>query len=316
MKVNVKTERYTVPVAFVTKNRQRIKQYNGTTVYLNNGDEFEIELFNPTVNKVMAKIDLNGTSIGPGVVLRPGERVFLERYLNEAKKFLYSIYEVDGNNPDVQRAIANNGDVAIKFYCEYIMPQPITWTSWCNPWWSTTPATPWPGTITTTTTGNYYSQPTSTQPTSGGFASGQSSSIYNASSSLGNKKNISSLHTKGRKLSKNVETQDFTANMGNEEVKTMFDTIDYAPQEMSRSIVDTPESIETGRIEKGSNSNQSFGYDYSNFNTYWTWKTDWKILPASQRPIMREDIKIFCGSCGAKRKRGSHKFCPQCGTKY
>jgi hypothetical protein len=60
-----------------------------TTVYLNNGDEFEIELFNPTISKVMAKIDLNGISIGPGVVLRPGERVFLERYINEAKKFLF-----------------------------------------------------------------------------------------------------------------------------------------------------------------------------------------------------------------------------------
>jgi hypothetical protein len=306
MKVNVETERFTVPVAFVTKNRQRIKQYNGTTVYLNNGDEFEIELFNPTINKVMAKIDLNGISIGPGVVLRPGERVFLERYLSEAKKFLYSTYEVDGDNSDVQKAIANNGDVAIKFYSEYIPPQPIV--TWNNPWWSTTITSPpsWCGNTLTTNNGNYsYNSPLKTS----GMASGQSSSIYNMSSSLG---------TKGRKFSKKIEPQSFAsgaeATMGSE---CLFDcSVDYAPEEKYRGIVDTPKSVETGRIEKGSNSNQSFGYDHSTFYTFWSWKSEWKILPMSQKPIMREDIVLYCTKCQRKRRKDSDIFCPKCGTKY
>jgi len=54
----------TVPTAFVTKGRQRVKQYDGNAVFLNNGDEFEIELFNLTTNKVLAKIELNGVSLG------------------------------------------------------------------------------------------------------------------------------------------------------------------------------------------------------------------------------------------------------------
>ena len=112
----------TAPSAYVTKGKQRIKQYD-KSVYLNNGDEFEIELFNPTQNKVLAKIEINGNNIGgSGIVLRPGERVFLERYLNEAKKFLFETYKVNGSNSDVLKAIENNGDLSVKFYSEYIQP--------------------------------------------------------------------------------------------------------------------------------------------------------------------------------------------------
>ncbi len=109
------TKGWVVPQSFITKSKQRLKQHVDT-VYLKNGDEFEIELFNPTQNKVLAKIELNGVSIGSGIVLRPGERVFLERYLDDAKKFLFETYIVNGNNNDVQQAIAKNGDVTVKFY--------------------------------------------------------------------------------------------------------------------------------------------------------------------------------------------------------
>jgi hypothetical protein len=310
MKVNVTPERFTVPVAFVTKHRQRIKQYNNSTVYLNNGDEFQIELFNPTSTKVMAKIDLNGISIGPGVVLRPGERVFLERYINEAKKFLYLTYEVDGNNADVQRAIVNNGDVSVKFYCETPPPSPLI--SYYSPWYTTTtPANPWCG--NTFTTAVSYCNGVTT-PTSSGIKTG---SVIGAATSHSGGNQPS-----GRKLNKNVSNfsenyasgQDGSMSINN--MSADFDCVDHAPDTMNRDIVDTPKSMETGRIEKGSNSQQSFGYDHSNFNYYWTWITNWKILPMSQKPIMREDLVIYCPSCQAKRRKESHKFCPICGTQY
>lgn len=115
---NLKTQSGSiVPQSFITKNKQRVKQYVDT-VYLENGDEFEIELFNPTQNKVLAKIELNGVSIGSGIILRPGERVFLERYLNEPKKFKYETYFVDGNDASVESAIQRNGDVIVSFYNE------------------------------------------------------------------------------------------------------------------------------------------------------------------------------------------------------
>ena len=116
-RISINTIGYAVPQSFITKSKQRLKQH-ADTVYLNNGDEFEIELYNPTQNKVLAKIEMNGNSIGNGIILRPGERIFLERYLDEAKKFLFETYVVNGDNKEVQQAIANNGDVVIKFYDE------------------------------------------------------------------------------------------------------------------------------------------------------------------------------------------------------
>jgi len=54
---------------------------------LNDGDEFEIELFNPKTNPVLAKISINGKRISErGIILNPGQRVFLERFLDSPEK--------------------------------------------------------------------------------------------------------------------------------------------------------------------------------------------------------------------------------------
>jgi hypothetical protein len=102
--------------AFITKGKNRLKQ-NGCEVYLNNNDEFEIELFNPKSINVLAKIKINGNYISQrGLVLKPGQRVHLDRYIDVAKKFMFSTYEVDGNDAAAMVAIANNGTVEIEFY--------------------------------------------------------------------------------------------------------------------------------------------------------------------------------------------------------
>lgn len=111
------------PSAFITLNRQRVKQY-GQNVYLQDGSEFEIELFNPLTTSILSKIKINGNYIsGGGIVLKPGQRVFLERYLDDPKKFKFEIYEVDGTSNEVLNAIRNNGDVIIEFYKEESKPQ-------------------------------------------------------------------------------------------------------------------------------------------------------------------------------------------------
>jgi hypothetical protein len=51
-RISVNTTGFVVPQSFITKSKQRLKQHIDT-VYLNNGDEFEVELFNPTQNKVL-----------------------------------------------------------------------------------------------------------------------------------------------------------------------------------------------------------------------------------------------------------------------
>ncbi len=105
------------PTANVAVNRNRLKHY-GDRVYLKDGVNFEIELFNPKSTKVLAKIYLNGRAISTsGIVLRPGERVYLERWLDEPKKFLFETYRVE-DSPETKAAIEDNGRVKVEFYDE------------------------------------------------------------------------------------------------------------------------------------------------------------------------------------------------------
>lgn len=273
-RISVNTTGFAVPQSFITKGKQRLKQHVDT-VYLNNGDEFEIELYNPTQNKVLAKIEMNGNSIGNGIILRPGERVFLERYLNEAKKFLFETYTVDGKNDEVQKAIAENGDVTVKFYNESI---PSTYygsgsgtVTISNPAWISTGS---PFTYTThNTLGTNTFNPTSITTTG-------TNAFYSSNSSL----------TSG------------TFSTSNTILKT--------------NSLKTSRSIETGRVEKGSNSDQSFTYDNSSFYTFPFQTNWWKLKPQSTKPIVREDLVTYCTECGCRRKKDSHKFCPHCGTKF
>jgi len=122
------------PSAYVTKNKQRIKQHEGT-VYLQNGDTFEIEIYNPTQNRILANISLNQESLGGGIVLRPGERVFLERYLNENRKFKFDTYEVE-NSIENEFATYKNGYVEVTFHKEKIYQNSISWSNTTSPYYT------------------------------------------------------------------------------------------------------------------------------------------------------------------------------------
>lgn len=278
MKNVITYQKATEPTAFVTKSKQRVKQYDNNVIYLKNQEEFEIELFNPTQSKVLAKISLNGKSLGSGIILRPGERVFLERYFDEARKFLFETYNVDANDPNVKAAIAKNGSVEVEFYQEYVRP--------CIYSGSTITYTPYYGDI-------YYTN-------TGGFNSGIKTTTDKVF--LGNNAG----YTAG--ISTSGSFYCSTSSPLNEGVKSP------EPREVINYCAEIEE--ETGRIEKGEVSDQSFVYDSTTFNTYYSWKTSWKILPDSQRPIYKQDLSVYCTKCGAKRKKSSHKFCPNCGGKF
>lgn len=111
-----------MPTANIAVNKSRLKMYNKKsdvpTFYLQKGQEFQIELFNPTTDTVLTKISLNNNPISQGgLILRPGERVFLDRYLDVAKKFKFDTYEV-ANSKAAQKAIEENGDFKVEFYRE------------------------------------------------------------------------------------------------------------------------------------------------------------------------------------------------------
>jgi len=117
------TTKVAEPTAHITVKKQRVKQ-NGKNVYLDNNTEFELELYNPTDTKLKATIEFDGNLISTsGIVLRPGERIFLDRYLDVDRKFLYETYEVKDTEQN-REAIDNNGLVKVKFYQKQVWQNP------------------------------------------------------------------------------------------------------------------------------------------------------------------------------------------------
>jgi len=138
MKKSIWTE--TVPTAHIAVNKSRLKLYNKDgdmpTFYLQKGQEFQIEIFNPTSDVILAKIHLNGKAISQGgLVLNPGQRVFLDRYFDVAQKFLFDTYEV-ANTEEVKKAIENNGDLKVEFYKEQHF---VATPNWVQPVWTYRP---------------------------------------------------------------------------------------------------------------------------------------------------------------------------------
>lgn len=271
----------TEPYAYVTKNRQRVKQYD-KSVFLSNGDEFEIELFNPTTNKVLAKINLNGNSIGAGIVLRPGERVFLERHIETSRKFLFETYDVNPNDPGVASAINNNGKLDIKFYSEYISYSATTIFNYMDDYY------------------HYINNPGTSDPIS-------NPNIFYCSSMTNTDGAMGTLTSSASYTSK------IKSSKGKNKLRKRYSSPGVPIYEADRSV----KSIETGRVEKGSHSSQNLEIDDTQFNSWFSWNSEWKILPLSEKPLMSEEVNtIWCTNCGAKRKKLSHKFCPHCGTGY
>lgn len=105
----------------IAKNKSLLKEYktpnNPRTVYLSDGEEFQIQLYNPYDYTISAKITLNGTEIPNVLVLRPAERVWLDRYLDNPRKFKFETYEVD-NDKNTEKITAYNGLIKVSFYRE------------------------------------------------------------------------------------------------------------------------------------------------------------------------------------------------------
>jgi hypothetical protein len=272
------------PEASICVNKCQLKLHNKTgqtpAYYLENGQEFQIQLFNPTQNTILAKIEINGNPISQGgLVLKPAERVFLERYLDVAKKFLFETYEVS-NTKEVHKAIENYGGIKIEFYNEYI-PQPtvtINYPSYGYPnvWYHNgSNANPLIG----TTTNNYFSR-----------------SLSSPTFDLGN--NITSASAGISSYTNYNESASLDTN-----------SLRGTRQKKSKK------SIETGRVETGTNSEQQLKYVDKTFEYFAFHSIEFKLLPISQKVNTTKDvISQHCTNCGAKRK-ATHKFCANCGKK-
>lgn len=263
-------------IAHVTTNRNRPKVY-GNSVYLKNGQNFEIELFNPTTSKVLAKINLNGKTISnSGIVLRPGERVYLERFIDSNNKFVFETYEVE-NSTETINAIANNGMLEIYFYQE----QSTTSFVYNN---TNTLNNPF-----IFTSRDNYSYPNINCVSTGLFGNIGSTGISG-----------SSVNMDSELFSSVTNTSPF----GGTTVNNIFTT----------KSLDLKQ--ETGRIEKGKTSDQVFEQVSADFNWYHSNMVSYKLIPESQKPVEVSTLRNYCTSCGTRVKKSSWKFCPSCGEKY
>jgi hypothetical protein len=239
--------------ADICTRKNKVKAYqSGSTVHLKDGQEFEILLGNWTTDTVAASISINGKLISTSkLVLKPGQKVYLERFLDDSKKFLFETYKVD-NTEEAKSAIENNGNVEIKFYKEqepYKLP--VIYNN------------------------NYYYQ-----------------------------NNLLNKYNRNSKAYDSYFNPVYTTN------SVTYDSC------LSDKTLIASKSIETGRIDKGSESNQKFQDVSMEFASYPFQTINIKILPFSHKPLEVKDLAEYCTECGTKNRKGNYKFCPRCGNKF
>jgi hypothetical protein len=310
MKKQTICEPNTVPTANIAVNKSRLKVYEKEgeqpTYYLSKGQEFQIEIFNPTKGTILAKITLNNNLISQGgLILRPGQRVFLDRYLDVAKKFLFDTYEVS-NTEEVKKAIEQNGDVKVEFFRETIKHRPLlinTNTVWNNSW-----------------VNGYYGSGSYVFNSHTGTV-GPSLPTFTTTSNSNNVSGLNSSNTLGLNSQLTSSTNAFYSSCVHDGQATMDSLSDFAAPIQTNALRRAPlakksKSIETGRVEEGSNSDQKFKTVDKDFDWFAFHTVEYKLLPISQKVNTAEDINVkrYCTNCGAKLGKG-HKFCATCGTK-
>ena len=267
------------PTAHITKKKSRLKVYNGHIVFLNDKDNFEFEIHNPKQKSVLCKIKLNGEYISTsGVVLRPGQRVFLERFLDSNNKFEFSTYKVKDTSEN-RSAIDLNGDVQIEFYDEQVINNNLVITN--RPIYGS-------GLYYGGRSNDYIPKLGTTICTTGG--------VGHTTTTTYNNSNVS-----------------FTSSVIPTSLRSKFDasnTLLGASKPRNKKN----NSIETGRVEKGEQSKQSFTNSYEQFNYSPSHTVKFKIQPTSTKNIVVEEIRQYCTECGTKMK-SNYKFCPSCGNK-
>jgi len=264
------------PSAWVVSSDKGRKSIKNGKVYLKDKEEFQIELFNPLTDCVLADIKLNGNTISQsGLVIRPGERFYLDCFVDDNKKFVFSTYEVE-DNQSTKIAISKNGMLEVFFYKESV----VSLKNWRNrfdrvivekyypvhyphyqPYWYGVPNVycgTTTGGLSGTTTGGYYTNGLSNNI----IGTTTTNTAYYSNPNL---QPINSTYTTGINIS----------DLGNMTTTTSYST----------------NSIETGRVEKGSKSNQKFEEVDMDFEKFHISSIVLQLLPESVKPVDTKDLK-------------------------
>lgn len=118
------------PEVHITINRNRLKKY-GDKYFLKDGQQFEIELKNPTYNRILVHIEMNGKRISESGLVLPSSNIshYIERYIDEARKFKFKTFMVDDVEA-TEEARERNGLIKVEFFNEKLpIPQPRIYTT-------------------------------------------------------------------------------------------------------------------------------------------------------------------------------------------
>lgn len=293
-----------VLMAKVAVNKSLLKEYNNSeqnerVVYLNNGDDFQIQLFNPERTTIGAEVYVNGEKLSGILVLKPGERIWLERFTDRSVKFKFSTYNVeDGYSEEVQNAIADNGVITVKFFKERKK------NYWQYDDTSNHIKVTYDDLVYTTTSidASKYRNDFNTA----------NSVVVN--SAMNNLLKPESTYSKEYTFKSTPEANSISSYSCGSYMNENSFKDSYGNLNLSNSI-ETGNTIETGRISEGGYSSQKFNNVNIDFE-YCPFKTEViKILPVSRKPYSSSDLKkIYCTECGRKLNP-KYKFCPYCGTR-
>ena len=214
-------------------NKSLLKEYSNSSneriVYMNDGTEFQIQVFNPYSYVIGVSFEFNNhNKTSQLLVLRPGERVWLDRFLDDESKLLFSTYQV-GVSKVVQEAIKDNGTLCIKFYKERENKPRVSYIKEYQPC----------GTIDV-----YYNN-------------------------IGNSYCLDdNININCASLTNICSTIDCSLSLNSSinQAPTDSTCTSYSSSTLTKSSpLPKSKSIETGRIEKGSHSNQKFENVYKDF---------------------------------------------------
>ena len=249
----------------VTPNDKGRKSIKNGKCFLENNETFEIELFNPLTVSVLADIKLNGQSISKtGLVVKPGQRVYLDCFIDDKKKFIFSTYEIDGGLESLN-ATQNNGLLEVFFYKEDV----ITLDNWRSRFDRVIVEKWYPA---------YY--PSHNYPWNNIYCGGSFGTGGYGTTNIGNTTtttnvDLSNLNIGGSNINSSY-TSDSNVSYGGTTVNNLF----------------SMSNLETGRVEKGEISKQKFTEVEMDFEKNYISSTIIQILPESRKPVEVKNVKI------------------------
>jgi predicted RNA-binding Zn-ribbon protein involved in translation (DUF1610 family) len=233
-------------------------------------------------------------------VLNPGEDVTIDRFLDDKSKMLFETYSYDANNKAAANAVAENGIVQVNFFKEKKVQRPNVKLKSARSRGITGQSFDTYGSTFTTNNlvddGSDYA----TLHNVGGMGQTLTSNNIYFSQSLDDGEGIT--------LNGDVTLDGNVTVNGDLNVKSS--SLDFASDPLPE------EKKETGRVEKGNESNQNFHEVQIEFEYYAFHTVTYNLKPTSERgqtTVNETKVRDYCPNCGYRIRNTRWNFCPKCG---